>query len=528
MGRSSHTIDASLVYVWVPRGNYTRLDQNVGEGLFWGKLLQQQAFFWCWWMHQLVSIVIAGSTITSEGNTTNPGPGRGSSMTIWGREALGEALEATLPPMQEPIAVSTASAARQGEGSLAMWLLASLQTGDRQLFIVAGRDFPFRVGIKTHMDMLVKQFGLGKGSHMDGMEHGVIRKRALSRSHTPWCQAGNLCPFLWWNWNHGSNSTPHQLICTCSNLGCKVYLEGPPPGWWPTFEELLKGTLRNCWSSGWEYLTWSGILWKCAEGWSSPNLHSSNGVKGQNPYHQGKFNLCWSSTMPLIVASMGVEQIPGTIGASLRQAMYGEARLANWEEPGLQKLLFRHLEKCSGLRGQAWSTPGRTFLIDTMILHDPAHGKSLRSHKGFHSATVRAVQRSMHFDRIKRRIQDVIRDLQQMSAEDRATCTILMVCKSGRHRSVCLTRAVGAMIVEYLEWPTEEAHLSDFRWKYLCANNCRHCHAPNDDPGSSLSGAHRQHLALHRHLGPCAATTRRGREGRGKAQGGPPEAVTSS
>ena len=161
--------------------------------------------------------------------------------------------------------------------------------------------------------------------------------------------------------------------------------------------------------------------------------------------------------------------------------MYVEARLANWEEPGLQKLLFRHLEKSSGLRGQAWSTPGRTFLIDTMILHDPAHDKNLRSHKGFHPATVRGVLRSMHFDRIKRRIQDVIRDLQQMSAEDRATCTILIVCKSGRHRSVCLTRAVGALTVEYLEWPTEEAHLSDFRWRYLCRDNCRHCHGPNDD-----------------------------------------------
>ena len=46
---------------------------------------------------------------------------------------------------------------------------------------------------------------------------------------------------------------------------------------------------------------------------------------------------------------MGVEQIPGTVGPSLRQAMYGEARLANWEEPGLQQLLFRHLEKCADL-----------------------------------------------------------------------------------------------------------------------------------------------------------------------------------
>ena len=185
--------------------------------------------------------------------------------------------------------------------------------------------------------------------------------------------------------------------------------------------------------------------------------------------------------MPLVVASMGVEQIPGTVGPSLRQAMYGEARLANWEEPGLQKLLFRHLEKCAGLRGQAWSTPGRTFLIDTMILHDPAHDKNLRSHKGFHPATVRAVLRSMHFDRIKRRIQDSIRELQQMSDETRSTCTILLVCKSGRHRSVCLARAVGALSVEYLQWPTEEAHLSDHRWRWLCADTCRHCNAPNDD-----------------------------------------------
>ena len=130
------------------------------------------------------------------------------------------------------------------------------------LFIFTGRDFPSKVGIKTHMDMLVKQFGVRKGNYLDGMEYVMTRRLALSRSHTHCCEAENLCLLLWWDWNHGSSSPPHQLICTCSNLGCKVYLEWAPLARWPVLEELLRGTLSNCWSSNWGRLTWFGIRQK--------------------------------------------------------------------------------------------------------------------------------------------------------------------------------------------------------------------------------------------------------------------------
>ena len=163
---------------------YKARSTNWRRTLLGRAVAQQQAFFWCWWIHQLMSIVIAGSTITTEGHTKRPGPGQGLTKNIYGNEALGEALAATLPAMQGPAAVSNASTARLGEGSLALWMLVSLQNGDKKLYIVIGRDSPFMIGIKSYMDLLVKQLGISKGVYWNGnygMECVTTSWRALSR-----------------------------------------------------------------------------------------------------------------------------------------------------------------------------------------------------------------------------------------------------------------------------------------------------------------------------------------------------------
>ena len=79
---------------------------------------QQQAYFWCWWIHQLLSIVIAGSTITSEDKTVKPGPGDGPLSTSWGISADGTALTHASISEQELTAVSNTSIVEYGKGSL--------------------------------------------------------------------------------------------------------------------------------------------------------------------------------------------------------------------------------------------------------------------------------------------------------------------------------------------------------------------------------------------------------------------------
>ena len=291
---------------------------------------QQQAYFWCWWIHQLISIVIAGSTITSEDNTVKPGPGNGPLFTPWGINADGNALIQTSISEQELAAVSNTSIVEYGMGSLIKTMLAACYLLKTQLILFIREGSLHAVGLNDYMGMLVKHFVGQWGNDLDQLVIATQCKIALSRPCKCWQQAGRSCtPCCWWH--HHSDLPLFQFGCTCSNLGCKSQVN------WP------------CTGQG--VIALGGIDSLSSSGWSSPHQSFDRSARYQAPLPETLIHCSWSSIMPLVVASMGVEQIPGTVGPSLRQAMYGEARLANWEEPGLQKLLFRHLEKCAGLRG---------------------------------------------------------------------------------------------------------------------------------------------------------------------------------
>ena len=287
---------------------------------------QQQAYFWCWWLHQLLSIVAAGMPITTKDKTGTPGPGNGRWSKSGGINADGAALTQTSKMKQEPIAVSNPSIAEYGKGSLMKNVLDSCHNGKRMIILLDREGSVQAVGLDKHMDMLVKHCVGQWGKHLNQLALATQCKIALSRPGRFWQQAGHICA-------HGGRKTHTYTLtlfyfeCTCSYLGCKS-----PVDW---TRSLQGGTAQGLINS------------PRSSGWSSPgkSFHSSEKtlVSSSLPLD----NRSWSSIMPLLVASMGVEQIPGTVGPSLRQAMYGEARLANWEEPGLQQLLFRHLEKCA-------------------------------------------------------------------------------------------------------------------------------------------------------------------------------------
>ena len=126
------------------------------------------------------------------------------------------------------------------------------------------------------------------------------------------------------------------------------------------------------------------------------------------------------------------------------------------------------VERC-GYHGVDW-------VLDCRGFDDPNDKSEVRSHTGYLPAIQRGVILNEAFVKF---LVDAKRLITSYAGQ--ASCHIVLMCKSGRHRSVCI-----AAVLESILWDKTQVvvhHASQQRfWKYLCGgpSRCWDCHARDD------------------------------------------------
>ena len=113
-------------------------------------------------------------------------------------------------------------------------------------------------------------------------------------------------------------------------------------------------------------------------------------------------------------------------------------------------------------------TQRATWTIDLRLLHDPSQNRTLRGHIGCHPLHMKAMCKLQQF-------KDIVAQAKQWLSDEERPKAILIICTSGRHRSVCMGLVLH-LLVEALDMTAETVHMASGYWCEMeCNAQCAGC-----------------------------------------------------